>query len=226
MKLTNALRAMPDVKFRVAKSQLIDDYYEALIQRTDDEPFMFELAPGVFVDSKEYEENILLEGAFRSKVITPKGAQMLMAWYDNDVFERKVKKKKQPDESLVEYSRLTYEQADPKDKHAYDAYQEKLAKKNRPLDQIDRSEFTFEFLNELFIHRIGFGMGSRQLTIAGIEVTKTVTKHKSNSGKSEDYAVEISWTDDNNEVMTLSRGSKHAGNRRSDPDRNWGLGRS
>ena len=89
---------------------------------------------------------------------------------------------------------------------------------------IQESEFTLSLLNDIFFRHLGAGGG--MLAIGGLQVTKTEPqRHVSNSGKSFDWSYTFLWTSPDGSPRRLSRESEHAGNRRSDPDRNWGLGR-
>lgn len=89
---------------------------------------------------------------------------------------------------------------------------------------VPESAFNTRLLNEIFMRHLGPGGGT--LEIGGVAVTKTTPhRHVSNSGKSSDWSYHFVWRSADGSDRRLSRESAHAGNRRSDPDRNWGLGR-
>lgn len=89
---------------------------------------------------------------------------------------------------------------------------------------VPESAFGLRLLNEIFLSHLGPGGGT--LDIGGIIVTKTAPqRHVSNSRKSSDWSYHFVWRSSDGSDQRLSRESSHAGNRRTDPDRNWGLGR-
>lgn len=89
---------------------------------------------------------------------------------------------------------------------------------------VPESAFALGLLNDIFFRHLGKGGGT--MDIGGIAVTKTTPyRHMSNSGKSRDWSYHFTWTSPDGSSHRLSRESDHVGNRRSDPDRNWGLGR-
>lgn len=97
-----------------------------------------------------------------------------------------------------------------------------LAKLNDPAS-IPVSDFTYELLNRLFFFHHLKGVGDFNLDVGGISVTKTVLPYKSNSGKSVSYGVTFSWQSPDGVNKNLRSEAAFAGNRRNDPERNWGL---
>lgn len=91
-------------------------------------------------------------------------------------------------------------------------------------DTVPDTAFSIRLLNAIFMRHAGKGGGT--LEIGGTNVTRTTPhRHVSNSGKSSDWSYHFLWKSTDGSEQRLSRESAHAGNRRSDPDRNWGLGR-
>lgn len=86
-----------------------------------------------------------------------------------------------------------------------------------------RSEdlFNYRLLDEVFVRHLGLGRGT--LTLAGVQVTKSLLEYRSNSGKSVDWKVSFSWRDKNNQRHTVGKESRYAENRRNDAERDWGL---
>jgi hypothetical protein len=83
-----------------------------------------------------------------------------------------------------------------------------------------------DFLDERFMDQIfhrHMGEGETSMTLAGIVVTKTLTRHPSNSGKSQGWSTTFSWTGSDGQRRSSGREAPEASNRRNDPDRNWGL---
>ena len=69
-------------------------------------------------------------------------------------------------------------------------------------------------------------LGSQEVIINGIHISKVVVPYKSNSGKSRDFSIKICWTGFDGKQVTLDvKESRYDLNRRNDSERNWGLGR-
>lgn len=77
------------------------------------------------------------------------------------------------------------------------------------------------FLDAVF-HRHA-GEGATSMTLAGIPVTKTLSRHPSNSGRSHGWSVTFSWTASDGRRRSSGREAPEASNRRNDPERDWGL---
>lgn len=88
---------------------------------------------------------------------------------------------------------------------------------------ITEADFCYETLNRIFINTIGLKQGIYGLTLAGIEVTKSVRTYSSNSGKSTSSDIDISWTGSDGQRHCEGKGSIYSDNRRNSEDRNWGL---
>ncbi|GJD96986.1 hypothetical protein [Methylobacterium iners] len=78
-----------------------------------------------------------------------------------------------------------------------------------------------QFLNELFFAHAETSAAT--LTLAGVAVRKTVTRYSSNSGKTQSWGVDFTWTGSDGTLRTSSHQPAQAKNRRNDADRNWGL---
>ena len=78
-------------------------------------------------------------------------------------------------------------------------------------------------MNDVFYHKFGAFRGHKTIILDGIKVNKSVFVYQSNSGKTHDSEVIISWTDSKGEGHKLCKPSCYSENRRNDPDRNWGL---
>ncbi len=87
---------------------------------------------------------------------------------------------------------------------------------------VREADFSDEsFLDAVFHRHVGEGTAS--MTLAGILVTKTLSRHPSNSGKTHGWAVTFSWTGSDGERRSSGREPPEASNRRNDSERNWGL---
>ena len=93
----------------------------------------------------------------------------------------------------------------------------------KPETEITEEDFSYYILDNVLYRQCG--QGSHSLNIANIEVNKLVCPYKSNSGKSSDSDVTISWIGSDGKPHILNKPSIYRGNRRSAPNRNWGLGR-
>lgn len=100
-----------------------------------------------------------------------------------------------------------------------------VKKQKYNLADVREEDFSYELLNQIFIDKIGLKMGMSKMTIGDIDVTKNVSKHYSNTRKSSDYEVRFSWISENGEKKNIANPSIYKENRKSDPERNWGLGR-
>lgn len=86
----------------------------------------------------------------------------------------------------------------------------------------ERDFFDNRLLDRIFWSNAPNGKG--MLTLAGIEVTKTVQGYSSNSGKSNGYEVTFHWVGSDGVSRSSGTGKpSEAFNRRNDEARNWGL---
>lgn len=67
------------------------------------------------------------------------------------------------------------------------------------------------------------GAGATSLEIAGIAVTKSLSRYPSNSGRSHGWGVSFAWTGGDGVRRGSSSLPPEAGNRRNDAERDWGL---
>ncbi|WP_061937548.1 hypothetical protein [Aureimonas sp. AU22] len=86
----------------------------------------------------------------------------------------------------------------------------------READLLDHS-----FLDALFVAHMGTGSGT--MTIAGIPVTKSLSRYPTNSGKGSGWGVTLAWTGTDGQPRVSSTLPPEASNRRNDADQNWGL---
>jgi hypothetical protein len=155
--------------------------------------------------------------------ITPEGAALLVKMYRAGCFE--LKGKPGSTEELENYAASGEElMAAYTAKAELEATQkaEENYWKEHPED-LPEELFTAARLNDIMWHHGVKGMHV-SMDIGGITVTKAVSRRKSNSGKSSDNTVVLSWTGSDGipreEFLTRSA---YENNRRNDADRNWGL---
>lgn len=96
-----------------------------------------------------------------------------------------------------------------------------MKEENASVEELRESEFSYQTLNDYFWNK-GWRKACTQ-EIDGVLVTKTLTPYSSNSGKSRDFSVSYSWTGCDGVLREANKKSSFEANRRSDPERNWGL---
>lgn len=155
--------------------------------------------------------------------ITPEGAALIVKMYRAGCFE--LKGKPGSTDELEKYAasgeELLAQHAANIELAAREKAQEEHWKEHP--EELPEELFTASRLNDIMWHHGVKGMHVT-MEIGGITVTKRVSRHKSNSGKSSDNTVVLSWTgsDGTPREEFLTR-SAYENNRRNDAGRNWGL---
>jgi hypothetical protein len=225
MPLTEALKALPNVKTKVAR-QLIAEWDEQSLCYANGHlrPQLQVLSDTISLSRKELcefsNEDYDLWG---KKTVSPVGAQHLIKLYEAGLLPMDG-----PIEpvsiALVSYAQRNEYFSDLKAKRQAFAEEQRNAQSalmTKPLDSFKEEDFSFSLLNALFWkHDL---KGDAQLMVGGLLIQKSVIRHKSNSGKSQDYEVTFSWKSSQGETVQLRRESQYANNRRNDEERNWGL---
>lgn len=231
LKRQDAVALLPNVKPRKAK-WLLDDIQSHFLNEQ-----MTAIYSGK-IDLKPYEINGLTITEHDYRVmdvtsddgrgddiyyITPEGAALLVKMYHAGCFE--LKGKPGSTEELEKYAASGEELL-----AAYAAKAELVARKiaqqerwKEHPEELPEGQFTPSLLNAIMWHHGVKGMHV-SMEIGGITVTRRVSRHKSNSGKTSDNTVVFTWTscDGNPRELTLKK-SAYEKNRRNDADRNWGL---
>lgn len=172
---------------------------------------------------EEYEEiHIELESFYGTTIKTsPQGAKVLMKLYRNgDLVMHKGKCITEAPELQAYIDKESYFREEADRIRREDEYRKYLIKNP---DEIKESDFSYSLLNDVFYHKFGAFRGHKTIILDGIKVNKSVFVYQSNSGKTHDSEVIISWTDSKGEGHKLCKPSFYSENRRNDPDRNWGL---
>lgn len=60
-------------------------------------------------------------------------------------------------------------------------------------ESVEEKDFSYDLLNNIFIHRFGLSRQLKSMIIGGIEVEKLVFVYQSNSRKSSDSSVTFTW---------------------------------
>ena len=191
---------------------------------THEEPAI-EPLPGLVVTSAICGDLFFNEdnGAART---TPRGAALLVDLYERSALPTQGGRG-EPDSKLTLYAasedKLISMINDYQSKQRAEAARRQIFVADP--SRLPEGEFTYSILDEIFWAKIGPFRGTRNLVIGNIDVTKCVSgPYTSNSGKSQDSAVEISWTGSDGEKRTVTNGgSRYKKNRRNDSERNWGL---
>ena len=220
MSLTEALKLLPGVAPNKSKSQLKSAIMGECMQPPSNSIGEFSYEP------KELREMYIEDYSGISEVIriTPEGAKTLILIYKRkSLILKHGGKVEEPLEELIKYAESSslYKQAALKEK-------EEIAKQKYLLanpDKIQEKDFSYQLLDSVFWDKFGPIHNSYTLQLAGINVTKSVSLYKSNSGKTYDSEVSISWIGTDGKKHELASPSRYKNNRRSDPERNWGLGR-
>lgn len=172
---------------------------------------------------EEYEAiHIELKSFYGTTIKTsPQGAKVLMKLYSNgDLVMHKGK-------SITEAPKLQ-EYIDKEEYFKEEADQLRREDERRKYlignpAKIKETDFSYSLLDDVFFREFGAFQGHKTMILDGIEVNKSVFVYQSNSGKTRDSEVIISWTDSKGEGHKVCKPSLYSENRRNDPDRNWGL---
>ena len=181
---------------------------------------------GIAISSRDFVSMMVTEDNYWGEevdYITPEGAALFIKMYRAGCFE--LKGKLGSTEELEKYAASGEELfAQHAAKAALEAKQkaEEDHWKEHP-EKLPEGLFTAARLNAIMWHHGVEGMHVT-MEIGGITVTKRVTTHKSNSGKTSANTVVFTWTscDGNPREITLTK-SAYEHNRRNDADRDWGL---
>lgn len=208
---TELCKGLPGVKPRVLRREL----KEALLNLEADGISFGEM----FVSKEELREffHPAMRGLYSVETVSPKGAQILVRLYQAGVLT-----KKPPQEISAEVLEYANSEAAlrAKQRARIDAKNAFDAKVANP-ETIKEVDFSYSLLNAVFWKQGLKGHASMELD--GIQVSKSVLAYHSNSGKSRDHRVVFSWIGRDGKEHRLEKSSVYEGNRRNDPERNWGL---
>ena len=174
----------------------------------------------------EYLANMFGDLKSEAGAITPDGARLLVELYDAGQLELNAKSRKPVPEAVQAYiaSEAVLHAQTSATREARPAKANEAAAAQARLKNpasYPEAEFTWTLLDDLFWANHGKGAGD--LVIGGVLVSKTLNMHRSNTGKTRDFAVSFSWTSKEGSPCCLTKESRFANNRRNDADRNWGI---
>ncbi|OKH86849.1 hypothetical protein [Thalassospira sp. TSL5-1] len=230
MRLDTAINLLPNIKPRLARQEL-KEIHSILcgkrLEQTDEE-----IDPKIVVAGKNSQVEVSFSQSceffeneeYGAARITPAAAKVLALLYNAGIF------KLQKSNSLIEATSALddYARSEPVLREAQavadaQAMTEKETYNNlldNP-DLITQDKFSYPLLDAVFWkHK---GPGTHTMQIGGFEVTKRVHTFTSNTGKNRDSEVVISWVDQNGVKRLFKKSSRYSGNRRNNPDKNWGL---
>lgn len=232
MTLTKALEGLPNVKPRAARSLILEwEHQSWLYKQTRDgltrKPQSVQIGSYVLEAPLIAEMHYLDDSQMGKAVVTPRAAEALISLYLAGLLplQKGTQVEAEPASWLSDYASSGLSMTDVRAANRIQServHDERLARLNKPLDAILESELTEAYLHDLFFHhKVRNGV----LRIAGIEVTKTLSRSSSNSGKSHGWNERFTWTGTDGVVHSVGRDSEFSHNRRNDENRNWGLGR-
>lgn len=232
MTLTDALQDLPSVKPRAARRLILEwERLSWVYERTDEgltrKPQSVKICSYVLGSDLIAEMCSPDDSQSGKTVISPRAAATLVSLYQAGLLpmDKAVQGVATVGSRLSEYASSGLTLADVRAASRIErerVHQSRLARLNKPLDEILESELTETYLHDLFLHH---KITNGTLRIAGIEVAKTLSRSSSNSGKSHGWNERFSWTGTDGIVRSVGRDSVFSHNRRNDEERNWGLGR-
>lgn len=214
-------RGLPNLRPRATQGWLRDLWGEALIA---EQPDTSVAGQTVSVDELSELFHETFRTGFPSQVVSPRGAQLLLRLYAAGALDTGKKQPDAPSPELVAYAQSEPELREKAAAHKEVRQRAQAAREKRLAhpERIAEAEFSYSLLNALFFKHVGKGGGT--LRVGGIEVHKNISQYTSNSGKSQDWRVRFTWQSADGCHRELRKTSAFEGNRRNDPNRNWGLG--
>ncbi len=222
MTLSSALKCLQGVMPNKSK-KLIEDALEIKYTPGLQEIYSRYIVGKTELTEEEYQELWIETFTYYGETIriSPAGAKTLLKLYcDGDLILKKGVEISE-ETTLKDYIAREREFKEKAGKLRQDGEKRKFLLSNP--DKVKEGDFSYELLNELFFRHLGPARDAQTMVIDGITVTKNITLYRSNSGKSHDFAVTISWTGSDGKYQQLKKGSIYEGNRRNDAERNWGL---
>lgn len=215
------IRLIPEVKPNLA-GQAIED---AIFAQVLGEPYR-----GLTLTEEDVAE-VSYGGEGERRVLTPNGARLLRKLFEAGLIEQRRPGASRDLSALDAYIASEAELRDRTlelrlRREAKDGAWEVLDARAREIAE-DPSCATIEdlsprMIDRVFIHRFGYGREG-EIELAGCTCHKAIERYVSNSGKTRTSTAYCWWED--------ADGGRHGNtppdlprNRRSDPDRNWGLG--
>lgn len=228
MTLAQALKCLPGVKPNSSKAK-IEDGYESIWNPRSEKSFMCigYIIGKTELSVEEYDEiRIIYQARFKKYIreivkVGPEGAKILLKLYRNGDLEMQKGKEISDAPELKAY--IDKAEFFKKENDKIRQREEHIKYLIEHPEEVKESEFTYYLLDEIFKNKKGLFRGSDSLPIGGIMVTKSVGVYKSNSGITQDSEVNFSWRGADKQVHVITKYSRFSGNRRNDPDRNWGL---
>ena len=232
LKLDTCIKLLPNIKPRKARALLNEwknTLYEEIVNDTfagvERDNYEIKVSDSLILASNDFE-HIFFGDESSATLVTPCGANLIRKAYLQGLFEIKGKLEEYiVTDALVEYcdsaDDILRDQIARKlhENEAKEMYRIKLTN----FDEINESEFSYKLLNDIFVEQFGFKGGFHSLEIGGINVSKSVSLYKSNTGNSSDWQVVFNWIGTDGKQRSIRKDSVYSENRRNDSERNYGL---
>jgi len=150
------------------------------------------------------------------RALTPLGFYTAIILYTNGYLEASQNKIKSFDLSKAVHDYVSLFNIGLELKRKEDAYQVRYRKMIDKPEMVLESEFNYSLLNAIFFEKVGAFVGSKELIIGNLLVTKFVsTPYLSNSGKSKDHEVVFNWLSESGKLNVIDKSSRYENNRRN-----------
>lgn len=150
------------------------------------------------------------------RALTPLGFYTAIILYTNGYLEASQNKIKSFDLSKAVHDYVSLFNIGLELKRKEDAYQVRYRKMIDKPEMVLESEFNYSLLNAIFFEKVGAFVGSKELIIGNLLVTKFVsTPYLSNSGKSKDHEVVFNWLSESGKLNVINKSSRYENNRRN-----------
>lgn len=150
------------------------------------------------------------------RALTPLGFYTAIVLYTNGYLEASQNKIKSFDLSKAVHDYVSLFNIGLELKRKEDAYQVRYRKMIDKPEMVLESEFNYSLLNAIFFEKVGAFVGSKELIIGNLLVTKFVsTPYLSNSGKSKDHEVVFNWLSESGKLNVIDKSSRYENNRRN-----------
>jgi hypothetical protein len=169
-------------------------------------------------------QGCIVDDPFDRKRLSPKGAALMIRLYEAGLFDLQRKRDGLADPTALRAYAASEPELRARTLQMRAATERERAQRDHLIEHphhVREEQFDYRLLDQIFWKHCG--PGSHTLWIGGLSVQKSVVSYTSNSGKSRDSEVVFSWVGSDGQAKEIRKPSAFAGNRRNDPDRNWGL---
>ncbi len=229
MQRLEVIKLIPEVRPRKALEAFNDlfSHHVGFLEYVDGPPIQTNEDDwdGAFHDGDAYERS----------VITPHGAKILMRLFEVGAISQMKKSSSKDLSALQAYvdsepdlierakqKRVERDAAREAQDAEWRALNDRAAFLAQNPDDASPEEMSETLIDRIFIKKDGYGVGG-SMKLGDCVVHKELDHYVSNSGQTRNVTARVWWVDKNG--VTHGDPNPPKPNRRSDPDRNWGLGR-